>query len=268
MGTGYSCPVTDGERVFLHSRTNENEVVHCIDLDTGRIKWIDSYPARGQVHPAGASHGLGPKSTPVAQDGRLFTLGIGSILSCYDAGSGRLIWRRDYAEEFPRPAPSCGTSMSPMIVDGICIVHVGVDRKGRLIALDAKSGEERWSYDGDGPGYGSPVLATFNNRRQIISPVSKFIAGISPTDGELLWRHPFPTKSTQNILTPVLHRDRLIVGGIAQVTASIRPADSIEAVWQNRDIPLHMSSPVLKGNRLCGMSSRNAGHLFCVDADT
>jgi outer membrane protein assembly factor BamB len=268
VGGGYSGPISDGERVYLHSRIGEEEIVSCVRLTTGETVWLDSYAAAGRVHPAGAAHGLGPKSTPALKDGRLYTLGIGSILSCFDAVDGRLNWRKDFSSEFSRPAPSCGTSMSPLMVDDLCLVHVGVDRKGRMIAFDAKTGEERWSYDGDGPGYGSPIVATLDGTRQIIVPVSKFIAGLSVADGKLLWRVPFPTKSTQNILTPVVYRDRLIVGGIDQVTACLRPAGEVDVVWQNRDVPLHMSSPVLQGNRLYGMSSRNAGHLFCVNADT
>ena len=268
VGTGYSCPITDGTNVFLHYRVNEDEEVICADLASGEIRWRTSYPAKGQVHPAGAAHGIGPKSTPVVCDGRLFTLGISSILSCFEASTGRLLWRKDYADEFPRPAPSCGTSMSPLIADGKCIVHVGVDREGRLIAADTATGKELWSYNDDGPGYGSPVTARLHGERQLVTPVSKFITGISLRDGQRLWRHPFPTQSRQNILTPVVHRDRLIVGGIAQVTASIRPGESIQTVWRSRDVPMHMSSPVLKGNRLYGMSSRNAGHLFCIDAES
>ena|GEM_PF-248562 len=268
VGEGYSCPISDGTRVYLHTRTDGNETVNGVDLATGKELWQSSYPASARVHPAGKDHGLGPKSTPAIHDGRLYTLGIGSILSCFDARTGRLYWRKNFQSEFPEPAPSCGTSMSPLIVDDMCIVHVGVDRKGRMIAFDAKTGREQWSYDHDGPGYGSPIVAQLNGRRQIVSPVSKFIVGLSPTSGERLWRFPFPTKSTQNIITPVAYKDGLIIGGIAQVTSCIRPGKTIETVWQNRDIPLHMCSPVRKGNRLIGLTSRNSGQLFCVDTDT
>jgi len=157
------------------------------------------------------------------------------------------------------------------MVDGMCIVHVGVDAKGEMIAFDAKSGERRWTYNGDGPGYGSAVIANLNGERQLVAPVSKFIMGLSLEDGKPLWRHPFPTKSTQNIITPTVFGERLIVGGIGQTTASLRLSGSvgalkIEEVWKNQKAPLHMSSPVLAGDRLFGLTSRKKGQLFCVSA--
>ena len=48
-----------------------------------------SYPAPYEVNPPAAGHGKGPKSTPVVADGRLFTLGISGILSCWDAETRR-----------------------------------------------------------------------------------------------------------------------------------------------------------------------------------
>src|SRR5262249_5129433 len=37
-------------------------------------------------------------------------------------------------------------------------------------------------------------------------------------------------------------------------------------VWKAKGLPLHMSSPVLAGNLLFGMSTRNLGCFFCLDA--
>ena len=42
----------------------------------------------------------------------------------------------------------------------------------------------------------------------------------------------------------------------------------VEPAWQNADIPMRMSNPVLVGDTLYGMSTRNAGQYFAVDAKT
>lgn len=76
--------------------------------------------------------------------------------------------------------------MSPMIDGDFCIVHVGTDRDGAMYALDAATGQERWEYDGDGPGYGSPIIALLAGKRQIVTPVSKFVAGIDVDSGKVL----------------------------------------------------------------------------------
>jgi outer membrane protein assembly factor BamB len=142
-----------------------------------------------------------------------------------------------------------------------------------MFAMDADTGQQRWEYDGDGPGYGSPIIVSLAGTRQIVTPVSKFVAGIELQTGKLLWREPFPTYSTQNIITPLGHRDTIITGGIGQPTVALRPGQgeggaTVERIWENKAVPLHMSSPVLLDGKLYGLSRMKASHLFCVDANT
>ena len=273
VGDGYASPVVGGARAYQFARRDDREHVYCLEPATGKIVWEKSYRTGGRVHRAAADHGIGPKSTPVIAEGKLYTLGIDSVLSCWDARSGALVWREDFAGRYPAPAPSCGTSMSPLIVGGLCVVYVGLDRKGGLIGIDAETGKERWRYDEEGPGYGSPILASLGGRRQLIVPVSRAWAGFDPQSGKRLWRFDFPTDSSQNIITPVVHRDTLIVGGIGQPLTAIRLRSesegfTVETVWKNDDVPVHMSSPVLAGGLLFGLSRKRSGHLFCVDAAT
>ena len=269
VGDGYSCPVVTGGRVYQLTRRGDREHVTCFELKTGKVIWQHDYPTGGKVHKAADDHGIGPKSTPVLAGGKLYTLGINSVLSCWDASTGALAWREEFTGRYPQPAPSCGTSMSPLIFDGLCLVYVGLDRKGGLIALDAGTGKQRWSYEEEGPGYGSPILTSLSGRRQLVVPVSKAWAGFDPKSGSRLWRFDFPTSSSQNIITPVVHGEMLIVGGIGQPLLAVRPrGDTVETVWKNTDVPVHMSSPVLVGGLLFGLSRKRSGHLFCVDAAT
>jgi outer membrane protein assembly factor BamB len=273
VGDGYASPVVADGRVYQLSRQGVEEHVRCIELDSGKTVWQASYPAVGAVHAAAASHGIGPKSTPAIARNKLYTLGIGNTLSCFELETGRLLWRNTFEDRFAKPAPSCGASMSPLVDGKLCIVHVGHDRYGAMIALDADTGRPQWEYDGDGPGYGSPIIATLAGKRQIVTPVSKFVAGIDILNGKVLWREPFPTHSTQNVITPLQHRDLIITGGIGQPTVALRPDQGkveteVERIWENKETSMHMSSPVLLEGKLFGLSRMKAGHLFCLDPET
>lgn len=273
VGEGYSSPVVSGRLVYQFAREGDEEHVRCLELETGETVWHANHPAPGAVHSAAASHGIGPKSTPVVARGKLYTLGIGSILSCFESKTGKLLWRKTFEGRFPKPAPSCGTSMSPLVEGDLLIVHVGLDRRGAMLALDADTGEQRWQYDGDGPGYGSPIVASLAGRRQIVAPVSKFIAGIDVDSGEVLWREPFPTYSTQDVITPTQHGDTIITGGIGQPTVALgldreNGAITVKRIWENKAVAMHMSSPVVLDGKLFGLSSMKAGHLFCVDPNS
>jgi outer membrane protein assembly factor BamB len=88
VGVGHSSPLVIGARIYLHSRQAENEVAAAYDLNTGKTIWQNSYPIAYTMNPAAAGHGKGPKSTPVYSNGKLYTLGITGVLSCYDTAKG------------------------------------------------------------------------------------------------------------------------------------------------------------------------------------
>ncbi|HSF40853.1 MAG TPA: PQQ-binding-like beta-propeller repeat protein, partial [Thermoanaerobaculia bacterium] len=222
VGKGHSSPIVVGERIYLLSRQGENEVVSAFELATGKVLWKDTYPAAFSPAPEARSHGSGPFATPAHHDGRLYTFGINEILSAYDAKSGKLLWRNDYGKEYETPRPYYGASASPLLVDGLCVVQVGGPGKGALLALDAKTGQVKWKQEGDGPGYGTSVVAEFSGLRQIVTPTQQNLAGTDLATGKLLWQMPFKVPYDQNIITPVVMGDLFITSGIDLDLQAIR----------------------------------------------
>jgi outer membrane protein assembly factor BamB len=265
--------VTSGPSVFLHSREGEEEVVSRFDLASGRRLWRQSYPAPYTMNPAARGHGKGPKSTPVVEDGRLFTLGISGILSVFDAETGRPAWRLDFRGRFRETSPLYGAAMSPVVDSGLLIVHAGGHDDGALIAISAATGEERWAWKGDGPGYASPVVAELAGVRQVVTQTQNNVVGLSLQRGELLWNIPFRTDYDQNAVTPVIHGQAVIYSGLGHGIHAVRvvkrgTALAVEPQWENREVSAYLSSPVLVGDRLYGLSHRQKGQLFCLDART
>ena len=272
-GIGHSSPVVAGRRVYLHSRQEENEVASCFDLDTGKLIWHDSYPTPYTMNPAAMGHGKGPKSTPLVYENKLYTFGISGILSCYDATAGKLKWRKEFSKQFKATSPLFGSATSPIAHNGLVIVHVGGHDSGALIAFNADTGEMKWSWKGDGPGYASPIVFGSGATAQIVTQTQKSIAGFSPQTGEQLWRIPFETEYVQNIITPVVYKQTLIFSGLDKGTMAvrvIRVAGKWQAVtnWQNPDVSMYMSSPVASGDYLFGLSHKRKGQFFCIDART
>jgi outer membrane protein assembly factor BamB len=80
-----------------------------------------------------ASQHPGPRGTPAVSNGKIVTFGASGILSCLDASTGKLVWRK----ENPTNAfPAFFTGTSPLIVDGMCIIHLGKKDDGQVIAYD------------------------------------------------------------------------------------------------------------------------------------
>lgn len=273
VGPGHSSPVVVGNRVFLLSRQDDSEVVRSLNLADGSQRWSQSYPARYEMNPAARGHGKGPKSTPVVADGRLFTLGISGILSCWDADSGKRLWQHEFSSQFDKTSPLYGTAMSPLVDSGVLIAHVGGHNDGALTAFDPGTGQVRWQWDGDGPAYTSPIITTLAGTRQLITQSQAACIGVSPTDGRLLWEMPFETQYLMNIVTPVLERDLVVFSGYRKGTFGYRVGKRdgkwiIEEVWHNPDLSMFMSSPVKVGGRLLGFAQEKKGQFFSLDVST
>jgi outer membrane protein assembly factor BamB len=148
---------------------------------------------------------------------------------------------------------------------------VGGNVRGALTAFAVSDGAVKWSWTGDGPGYASPIAATLAGVPQIVTQSRNHIIGVSASDGRLLWKFPFTTEYVQNIVTPLVYRDTLILSGINKGVFAVRvvkkgAAYEAEKVWENQDAALYMNSPVLHGDFVYGLSHKNRGQYFCLDA--
>lgn len=277
VGSGYSSPVIgsiDGkERAWVHSMNGDEETITCLDLKTGKPFWSKRYPAQFTKNQYAKEMSKGPFSTPVMHQGRLYTLGVNAVLSCFDAVTGELKWQKD----FGKPDTSkmfCGTSASPVIDGGNVIVYTGDDiRGGVMVALDAATGKEKWRWTGEGPGYASPIIATFEGVRQVVTMTDKSVIGVAAKDGQLLWRLAWPDEWNENIVTPLVYKNSLILSGVRNGTMAIEPTktgDKWEAkqLWHNRELTLYMNSPVLEGDHFYGMTNKRKGSIFCAEAAT
>jgi outer membrane protein assembly factor BamB len=273
VGLGHSSPIFASGRIYVISRQQDREVVSSVNPEDGKILWSQSYAAPYKMNSAAVKHGQGPKSTPVFAGGKLYTLGISGILSCFDAATGQMRWRKDFSRQFAHTSPLFGTAMSPVVDRGLLIAHVGGNDDGALTAFDAESGEVKWSWKGDGPGYASPLVVDLGGTRQVVTQSQKNIVGVDANSGALLWKIPFTTPYVQNIVTPIAYRDTLIFSGLSKgvmaVTVSKSGAQwSTRELWNNQDVSMYMNSPVLMGDLLFGFSHKNKGQFFCLDAQS
>jgi outer membrane protein assembly factor BamB len=271
VGEGHASPVVSGQRVFVLSREGEDEVVRAIALADGKELWSQRYPAPFQMSPYARSHGKGPKSTPVVAGGCLYTHGIDSIVSAWDAETGKRLWQQDFSKRFTKTSSLFyGSATSPIIDGDRLITFVGRLDDGALVALARDSGKSQWEWTGDGPGYASTIVATLGGVKQLVTQSQNACIAISAAAGSLLWKLPFKTEYDQNIVTPVAAGDLIIFAGLEHPTAAYRLTKDGDAwkpqqVWENADRSMYMSSPVVIGDRLVGFSQKQKGQFFCLD---
>ena len=269
VGLGYATPILVGDQVYMFIRQGGDEVMMSLDAATGEALWRTAYPAPFDMMPATARHGEGPKSTPTFSDGRLFTLGISGIVTAFDAATGDQLWQ----QPAPRVQPLYHTGMSPVVDGDLMFIHIGGHDDGALTAFEVETGAVRWSWDGDGPAYGSPMVMELEGVRQVVTFTQENLVGVSRDTGELLWSRPFTTPSTTTSQTPLFYDGMIIQTGRDNGVTAFRVLRegtgwTTDDIWHTDEVSLHLSNGVETDGVLFGLSHLNSGQYFGLDLDT
>jgi outer membrane protein assembly factor BamB len=266
VGLGDATPALVGQQLYVFVRQGDDEVAVCLGMADGKELWQNKYVAEAVGGPA-ARH-AGPRSSPTVVDGKVVTLGVGGVLSCLDAATGKLVWRNT---EF-KAVPTFFVAMSPIVADGMCVAYLGAKDNAALIAFDLATGGIKWKWTGDAPAYGSPVLLTVGGVKQIVTPAEKNMVSVALADGKLLWEVPTPTERMFfNSATPIVDEQTVILTGQGKGTKAVRIEKqgngfAAKELWNNEELGTGFNTPVLAGGLLFGYSKQ--GNFFCLDAQT
>ncbi len=266
VGLGDASPALVGNKLYVFTRQQDDEVTLCLDADSGKELWRDKYPVGAITGPAAKAHS-GPRSSPTVTDGKVVTLGVTGIVSCLDAATGKLLWRND---EFTKAAPKFFTATSPLVVDGLAVIQLGGEGDAAIVAFDLASGKIKWKWAGEGPGYSSPVVLTVDGAKQVVALTEKSVVGIDAKDGKGLWQIPFAAQGrSYNAATPIVDGSTVIFTGQGRGTKAVKiekQGDSfaVKDLWSNDKMAVQFSTPVLADGLLLGMSDK--GNLFCLNA--
>ena len=265
VGAGYATPIVVGKSVYAFTRSDGKEGMTALDATTGETVWRTDYPAPYEMYEGTFDHGEGPKATPLFHNGKLYTLGISGAISSFDALSGKLVWQKPA----PSTQPDFGTASSPIGDRDLVIVHA--DGYDALTAFEANTGIARWTVRNEFR-YASPIIVDLDGTRQVIAVAQGSILGISAADGAVLWEHPWESPFIQAI-TPVLHGRTIIASGQNRGVVALKPIRrgdkwTVDVVWETREVSMFLSNPVVVGDTLFGLSERNSGQFFALDAPT
>src|SRR5437867_1816525 len=199
VGVGHSSPIVANGKIYVFARQDEAEVLLCLDVVTGNETWRSSQPISYEMNPAAMGHGKGPKSTPAVSNGNVYTFGITGVLSCHDARTGKLKWRREFSKQYPNTSPLYGTAMSPVVDNGVLIAYKDTlifSREGqglaaiRLVKQDNEIvPQELWRNNDNQLSLNTPVLQGNLLLGFSVRQKGQFFA-IDVDTGKTLWQSP------------------------------------------------------------------------------
>jgi hypothetical protein len=208
VGEGFGGAAIRDDKVYIIDRADDQfDIVRCFDLTDGKELWQVRYERPGRVSYPGS------RSTPAVTDTHVYATGPFGDVYGVSLATHESVWRRSLTDDYDAKPPSWGFAVSPTVVDGRVIV-APMSGKAAVVALDPKTGDTVWeSQPLGGDAYDTPRLVTLDGKPQLVFITRQNIAGIDPTDGNVLWRfgdykQPIPIPSP----TPI-GADRLFVTG-------------------------------------------------------
>ncbi len=263
IGPGWSSFVVAGNVLFTQEQRGDNEVVICLDANTGEMKWDYLYPSRFWEAIAGA----GPRATPTLAASGLFALGADGILVALDPNSGAELWKHDLRDDANRKPPMWGFSSSPLVEGGLVIVHAGGANELGILAYDEKTGDLKWSVKSGDHSYSSPQLATFEGTTGILMQTNWGLQFIRVEDGATIWEHEWSTENYRAIQPLVVGNSVLMATSLGLGTRKLEVSKSddqwtVDVAWTSLDMKPDFNDFVEYQGYLYGFD----GSIFaCVD---
>lgn len=262
VGPGWSSFAVAGDLLYTQEQRGEQEAVSCYRASTGEPVWIHEDPARFWEPMAGT----GPRATPTLHRGRVYALGATGILNALNALDGSRLWNRDVAEDTGAKTPEWGFSSSPLVVDGLVVVHTGAPDGRAVVAYDELSGEPRWYAPAGSLSYSSVHLATLSGVRQLLIVTGDGVTSLAPVDGAVLWSHEWPAGGGARVTQPwVLEDESVLVGtsfGLGTRRLAPKPPTTesgdwtVEEVWTTRRLKPYYNDFVVHGGHVYGFDGR------------
>jgi outer membrane protein assembly factor BamB len=238
IGAGWSGFVAVNGYAITQEQRDTQELVTCYEIRTGRPVWASAISARHETKMGG----VGPRSTPCIDEGRVYSLGATGVFRCLDGATGRELWRHDLLAEFAvtdeLETIAWGRSGSPLIVDRAVVIPAGGGTPGSvasLVAYDKITGDELWRAGNRQISYASPQRATLLGQDQILVVLQDFVCGFDSSTGQLLWEFEWPGRSNANAsvsnAVPLDDRHVFLSKGYAQGAELIELARGPDGAW-------------------------------------
>ena len=274
-GRGWSSPVVADGRVWLTTALTDSDEGSSLrllayDVETG-ANTLDV-----EVFGSDETYLLNPKNsfaspTPVLDpNGERVYVHFGATGTAAVSTTGDIVWRT----RFPYISQH-GNGGSPILHDGRLVVSIDGYDTAFLVAVDPRTGEERWRSTRPDPvsqAYSTPIVIRVADRDQIVNVSAFRTTGHDPLTGEEIWTVGYPN-GFSNVPRPVYGHGLVYLSTGFQTPALLAVrADGAGDVtrshiaWQlRRGAPL-TPSPILVGNELYVVS--DFGIATCVDALT
>ncbi len=159
-------------------------LVMAINRHTGHLFW-EKTVRENTPHEGGHYTGSYASASPVTDGERVYAFFGSHGIYCL-SWSGVLLWQKDLGDMHTRHGH--GEGSSPALYKNKLIINWDHEGKSFVVALDKRTGEQRWKRMRDeASSWSTPIVVEHKNRVQVIISAAKRIRGYDLTTGDVIW---------------------------------------------------------------------------------
>jgi outer membrane protein assembly factor BamB len=245
--------------------------VLCLDRVDGKAVWrqtaVKAKPHEG-YH---LTYGSFASASPITDGERLYVSFGSQGLYCYDL-AGKLLWKKDPGVKlFMRNA--FGEGLAPIVHAGTLVQVYDHEQGSFILALDAKTGEQRWRADRDEPSsWATPLVVEQGGQALVVTTATNRVRAYDLATGAVVWQCgglgtnaiPNPLRHGDTVLAMSGHRDPNLIAIQLGKQGDLTGTDAVK--WSQQKGLAYTASPVLYQGRLYAVMDR--GFISCWDAAT
>ena len=268
-GRGHGSPTVVGNRVFLATADEENEIqsVLCYDRDTGNPIWRTDVHRGGFASKGRPGHPRSSRaSSTIASDGhRIFVnfINDNAVYTTALTVDGEQIWQQKISDYIIHQ----GYGSSPAVYGPLVIVSADNKGGGAVKALDRVTGEVAWTVNRAAlPNYASPIILNVQGRDQLLFTGHNLVSSFDPLTGKVNWEtEGSTTECVTSIITDGTHL--VTSGGYPDKHIAVHRGDgSGETVWRN-STEVYVPSMVFHGGYFYGVTDRGTAFCYSVNSE-
>jgi len=238
----------------------------CLRRADGEIVWSKAVPSRLPDESRNRDNHGYATSTPATDGERLYVFFGKTGVFAFDL-DGRQLWQADVGSK----TSGWGSAASPIVHGDLVVVNASVE-SGSLVALDKRTGKERWRAAGIKESWNTPILTTAaNGRTELVVAIFGKVLAFDPASGNRLWSC---NTDIGWYMVPSLVAHKGIVyciggrgtgGSLAVRTGGRGDVTATHRLWAKRK-GSNVPSPVYHDGHL--YYARDGGEACCADATT
>ena len=252
--------------------------IYCLDKNSGKILWT-KVATQGKPTMVTHSQNSYASETPVTDGERVYAYFGMKSLYCYDF-QGNLLWEKDLGVY--KMNKDWGTGSSPLIHDGLVYLQIDNEEQSFLVALEGKTGDERWRISRqEGSNWCTPIIWQNHQRTELVTG-GKTVRAYDPLSGALWWE--LNVGGGRSVASPTADRERLYfgtekrsdgggflfavkAGATGDITPKAGESTSSGVLWLQSNAGIAFASPLVYRD-LVYILERSHGGINCYHTQT